>query len=918
VLTRALIDERLLDDGSATVCYFFFKDNEEQNNTAKAICALLHQIFCAKMELFKRYAIKAVELHGDGLKSDFHALWQLLLSATNDASSANVICILDAIDECQQPDRGYFIKELKDFYVSSRESVGAETKLKFLVTSRPYRDIELEFRDLSKRFSNIRIAGEEEWKAISDEIRVVIDAKVEEMDYFSDNVRATLKHRLSNVTHTTYLWLYLVLEEIKQEPGRTEKKLLRAISVLPATVEEAYEKILKKCKKRNEQNAKRLLEIIVAAKRPLGLDEMDVVLEVQIDSRSCSDLDLEGSKARNDWIRDTCGLFVRIQDNRIYLIHQTAREFLLTKEHELQQPRGWKSSLDIRHAHLNLAKACISYLLLEEFQEGLHRFSRMEWRQEHAFLNYSANHWALHVRNAIGANCLHGDGLDNGWIRKVLHLCEVGNGSSSVWFHHSRWQPLRRLDLESLTWVGAPPEPSLFWATKFELPHVVQFLLKESNTIITDEMIELAAASQESGDRLTEIFLEQGVRITKKAVQAAAANESCGQAIITLLLDRRGGDVTITEDVVRAVATNRSSGDVIMTLLLNRRGDEVKITAGVVRAVAANSQKGNDIMIIILNRKEDVKLTEQVMIEIVRTFNIGMIQRLLDRRGDEVKITSGIVQAAAGRGPSGADIMTLLLDERGHEVEITQAVVQAAAMNKAGIDVITRLLNRREDVEITGQVVVEIIQRFNTVVVQTLLSQRADKVNITTAIVRAAAANWQSGNAIMMLLLHQKEVKAEMDEQLVIEILQRFDENVAEALLDRAGVEIQVTRDVVKLVAANWQSRNAVEALYLRRNGDVTGICEAPSSMDAAFANQKSANAIMKLLLSQKGDMVEVTEQLVIDIIRRFDIGVIQTLLDRKGNTIKITEAMVEAATANGLEENAIMELLLNLDQKRG
>jgi hypothetical protein len=46
VLSRALVDERLVGIRSCnpTICHFFFKDNEEQNNIATALCALLHQL----------------------------------------------------------------------------------------------------------------------------------------------------------------------------------------------------------------------------------------------------------------------------------------------------------------------------------------------------------------------------------------------------------------------------------------------------------------------------------------------------------------------------------------------------------------------------------------------------------------------------------------------------------------------------------------------------------------------------------------------------------------------------------------------------------------------------------------------------------------------------------------------------------
>jgi hypothetical protein len=51
---------------------------------------------------------------------------------------------------------------------------------------------------------------------------------------------------------------------------------------------------------------------------------------------------------------------------------------------------------------------------------------------------------------------------------------------------------------------------------------------------------------------------------------------------------------------------------------------------------------------------------------------------LLDRGGDDVKITKEVVKAAAGNPHCGKDVMTLLLDRLGDDVKITEEVVKAA------------------------------------------------------------------------------------------------------------------------------------------------------------------------------------------------------------------------------------------------
>jgi hypothetical protein len=80
------------------------------------------------------------------------------------------------------------------------------------------------------------------------------------------------------------------------------------------------------------------------------------------------------------------------------------------------------------------------------------------------------------------------------------------------------------------------------------------------------------------------------VLITKGVVKAAVGNWESGKEIITLLLDRRGGDVPITKGVVKDII--RGFGKEIITLLLDRRGGDVPITKGVVKAAVGNKESG--------------------------------------------------------------------------------------------------------------------------------------------------------------------------------------------------------------------------------------------------------------------------------------------------------------------------------------
>lgn len=117
------------------------------------------------------------------------------------------------------------------------------------------------------------------------------------------------------------------MDPIQTDININKSGIRKAVSCLPPTVGKAYEEILNRST--DPEEAKKLLHIVVAATRPLTLAEMAVALALQSNHRSYKDLDLKAEKRFREHERDLCGLFVTIISSKIYLLHQTAREFLV-------------------------------------------------------------------------------------------------------------------------------------------------------------------------------------------------------------------------------------------------------------------------------------------------------------------------------------------------------------------------------------------------------------------------------------------------------------------------------------------------------------------------------------------------------------------------------------------------------------
>jgi hypothetical protein len=102
VLVKYLVDSILVTAESRTMCYFFFKDDfEDQRSAVSALCCILHQIFKQKRILLSENIFEQFEIEGEKLTSSFSELWAILLSAVNDKNAGEIICLLDAIDKCE-------------------------------------------------------------------------------------------------------------------------------------------------------------------------------------------------------------------------------------------------------------------------------------------------------------------------------------------------------------------------------------------------------------------------------------------------------------------------------------------------------------------------------------------------------------------------------------------------------------------------------------------------------------------------------------------------------------------------------------------------------------------------------------------------------------------------------------------------
>lgn len=545
VLAKYLIDHGL--PRSATICYFFFK-NQDQDTTRQALCALLHQLFSLNPVLIE-HAIPKFRENGESLINTTSSLWEILQDAVKDPRAGPVIIVLDALDECVESELADLMRHVQSQFGNNHSEY---RELKYLLTCRPYDQILSGFWDLLKAFPNIHIPGEDESETISQEVDHVIACRINQLALqknLSAQIKSHLKDKFQEASHRTYLWVYLVFDYLeKANFKKTPKGIELAVATLPGSVNEAYERILSKANE--EPMVRRVLSIILAARRPLNLSEMNIAVNIGYKSKSIDDLDLEDDNDFKTRLRSLCGLFVSIHHGHVYFLHQTAREFLLadfTSSPATLSEFHWHRSFTTRQAHTTLAEICVLFLNFVNLNSSFFasvgrkimpvRGSRtrraFDTRRAfysiykgQSFLEYSAKNWGPHVREANFMD-------DATIIPVVLAICDTGSRSYLVYSQYLS---------PSLTRLST----ALMVASLYGHHTITKILLKGNAEIEAQDgygQTPLSLAATNGHEAIVKLLLEKGADIEAKnsnynqtLLSFAATNED--KAIIKLLLGK--------------------------------------------------------------------------------------------------------------------------------------------------------------------------------------------------------------------------------------------------------------------------------------------------------------------------------------------------------------------------------------------
>jgi ankyrin repeat protein len=171
----------------------------------------------------------------------------------------------------------------------------------------------------------------------------------------------------------------------------------KALNELPITLDDTYERALEGIPQEKRQHAHRLFRCLVAAIRPLRVEELGEIFAIEFDAEAGPNL-LEGWRPENpeEAVLSACSTLIAIiedEDSKIVQFsHFSVKEFLTSdrlRTSEVGSIRNYHIPLDA--AHTLLARACLTVLLQLDDKVDKKRLATFPL----AF--YAAKHWFEHA-----------------------------------------------------------------------------------------------------------------------------------------------------------------------------------------------------------------------------------------------------------------------------------------------------------------------------------------------------------------------------------------------------------------------------------------------------------------------------------------------------------------------------------------
>ncbi|KAH9060227.1 hypothetical protein EDB87DRAFT_620626 [Lactarius vividus] len=280
--------------GSAIMAYFYFDFRDLKKQTCRDLLLSLVSQFSTRSSPCCDILHRVYKAHESGSRQPSDdTLKECLEEMIRLVGQGPIFIVLDALDEC--PDSSgvpsprdevlQLVKELVDLHLQG---------LHICVTSRPEVDIRAVLEPLA--FHSVSLHNESGQKAdIADYVRSIVhSASSMAMRRWRAGDKMLVIETLTERADGMFRWVFCQLEALRH---CFPPNIRRLLNELPETLDETYERILKGINKTQKDDARRLLQCLAVAVRPLRVEELAELLAFDFEASRDGGI----PKLKDDW-----------------------------------------------------------------------------------------------------------------------------------------------------------------------------------------------------------------------------------------------------------------------------------------------------------------------------------------------------------------------------------------------------------------------------------------------------------------------------------------------------------------------------------------------------------------------------------------------------------------------------------------
>ena len=337
--------EYLLFNGAFGNCQYHFFSAGHQNKRTAAYClrSIASQLASANEE-FRGRLLTLHEESGISFSSqdqNFSVIWEKIFEGIIFRMKLKPLYwVLDALDEADMP----------SMLINNLMRIRSSTPIRIFITSRPTK---IPTGQVTYGSSiNTCFLSEDDTRG--DIQAYVHNAVREALPDDEQQIRDDIIEQALSKAGGSFLWVKLALETL-HDNWHTHDDIRKVLTEMPKGMECLYSRMREKIETQSPRlqlMAKRILTWTACCWRPLNIAELRTALEPEF----------SGFVRLQETIVQICGNFISVENDKVSMIHITARQFLLSDRD------GAPAFIDSGQGHEHVASVCLTHLSDEKWK----------------------------------------------------------------------------------------------------------------------------------------------------------------------------------------------------------------------------------------------------------------------------------------------------------------------------------------------------------------------------------------------------------------------------------------------------------------------------------------------------------------------------------------------------------------------